>query len=341
MRVYAHIGYPKCASTWLQNQYFPKHPEVRHWGRRNGDEIDGVGLRALLWSRWICEPDFLYDAEEARRTIGALVDEAAGAPAIKACGLSQELLSVLLQGRLDVTTRAKRLADALPDGACVVIVIREQRSWITSLYRSMVHDGGVYDDFERFVEYMVVERDVSPLASLMFDRMQALYADLFGGENVLVLPYELLRQDARRFTETLSTFLGVDPAWRPEFDPVNKTRTDMELSAYRAANRNLRYNYGGSHLERPMAFTVSDVIAAERNTPAPQYYDKQKNTYMFMYTQTANVLQQVRAQVPDLAPLDLHLPERFAAMLDEVIRPSNAALQAKLDIDLAALGYRL
>jgi len=74
---------------------------------------------------------------------------------------------------------------------------------ILSSYSQYVRSGG-----DRDLQEMIASATGSP--AWKYDEIAALYAGAFGEAKVIVMPYELLRDDAERFTRALEERLGLD-----------------------------------------------------------------------------------------------------------------------------------
>ena len=125
------------------------------------------------------------------------------------------------------------LAELFP-GARVLMLTRGYRSMVVSSYSQYVRTGGE-EDFRGFCAQIL--RSDNPWH---YDRVAGLYESAFGAANVIVMPYELLRDDAGAFTRTLAGRLGIDDcAAAPE--RVNAGLSAEELAWYprlsRAAGR--------------------------------------------------------------------------------------------------------
>jgi hypothetical protein len=92
----------------------------------------------------------------------------------------------------------------------VLIVVREQRSVILSVYKQYVLAGGP-SPFERFVEAPADPADRVPTFDFRFYEYHHLirhYRDRFGAESVCVLPYEAFVQDPAEFVRAIGDFAG-------------------------------------------------------------------------------------------------------------------------------------
>ena len=168
---YAHVGLPKCASTWLQCEFFPQHPQLLHLGKNNGDRIDSDAMRLFLHADVIDTPAYLYDAEAARALFDEAHRRATANDRTRAFGISMEGLTGAVLGRLDLDERARRVVAAMGDETRIVMLVRDPAEWIRSLYATFVREGGLTASFEEWTYHFVYERDVSPYANLLYDRI--------------------------------------------------------------------------------------------------------------------------------------------------------------------------
>ena len=142
----------------------------------------------------------------------------------------------------------------------------------------------------------------------------AAYHDLFGGERVLVLPYEMLRSEPRAFADAICDFAGATRPTDLASEPAN-----VGLSVFSAA------------LKRPLnRLFVRDTLNPTALLPFPR----------------ANAL--LRAL---FASLDRHLPEavrrpfderarqRIESVVQDRYRQSNRKTQALTGLDLQRWGY--
>jgi hypothetical protein len=123
----------------------------------------------------------------------------------------------------------------------VLVVIREQRSFIRSMYSQYVTDGGDLP-LRRFLEPPEPHICRVPgwdFAFAMYDRLIAHYMALFGRDHVLVLPFELFARDGRQFIDRIIAFAGRDPQMMPKVatDAVNVRRPLVMQWATRQVNR--------------------------------------------------------------------------------------------------------
>jgi hypothetical protein len=234
LSVLLHIGYHKTATSWLQGHLF-KHPEspLRTVGKKKVDaparqiirarplEFDAAAVRALF------EP-------QLRR-----ISDAGLLPVVS----NERLSGHPSSGGYDSKEIADRLAAVFPEGR-VLIVVREQRSVIHSVYKQYVLAGGPLS-FEQFVEAPVDPGDRVPGFDFRFYEYHHLldhYRDRFGPDSVLVLAYEQFVRDPRGFVRAIGEFAGrqFDDALieaLPYGSMLKRTPSAVVIEATRVGNR--------------------------------------------------------------------------------------------------------
>ena len=113
---------------------------------------------------------------------------------------------------------AERLRATFPE-ARILLVFREQRALIRSMYSQHITDGGV-ESLGRFLDTPEPRLGRKPsfnLAVYEFDRLIALYRQLFGPDQVLALPVELLEDSLKHATGHLGAASDVVSAVHEDF----------------------------------------------------------------------------------------------------------------------------
>lgn len=201
-----HVGYPKTATTWLQTQLF-NDSEIFEPLSNQRTRFNSL---AKLFSRdeegYFLSP-FRTNEENIRQETERLVQEN---PALRT------KIAVLSNERLSGDPHssgfdAARIASTLPlvfPRAKVLIVIREQKSWLLSNYNQYLSVGGTLS-LERYLntKYDGKRPGFSP-AHADFTPLVRRYHREYGPENVLVLPYELFCEEPQAFLAALGDLLG-------------------------------------------------------------------------------------------------------------------------------------
>lgn len=225
MRPLLHIGYHKTGTASLQNFVFPNA---------------GAGFSLVAGGKRI-RPAFVevnpfgFDPDAARAGFEPDIRKAESRNLVPV--LSAERLSGNPHfGGYDGKTIADRLAAAFPD-ARVLVAIREQAGMLVSLYKQYLKRGGAVS----FQQYVGAPPGADRAPRFRFDfleyhRLIGHYRNLFGDENVLVLPYELLRTLPGEFLGQIGGFLGA-PATEADLRWKNASPSALSLSLKRHANR--------------------------------------------------------------------------------------------------------
>lgn len=232
MRVLAHIGYHKTASSWLQHFVFENpasgYASVGHESKRHP-------LRRI-----VAEHPFRYDAERARVDLEALVGEIEARGLVPVVSL-ERLSGHPYSGGHDSRQIADRLQDALPDTG-VLIVIRKQPDIIVAVYKQYVKAGGTasIEQFLRPTRDRATRATLFDLAFYEYEHLIRYYRLLFG--DVLVLPYEQFARDGRAFLEAVGAFTGRPfprdfLASLPYTSRDNRSISALSIGALRQFNR--------------------------------------------------------------------------------------------------------
>lgn len=211
---FIHIGFPKTASTWLQD-LFAAHPEICfvykpkffHWDdcfskgkdfylslfkptdankiSLDSDEQYSVGIRHGAFN-WDCcyKPQHSKKFADHARKFSLPPD--------------QELI-------------AKRIHQTLPD-AKIIMVLRNQPDWLISRYKHFLIKG----ESRAFREFI---KDQSVLKPAFYYSIVDFYFKLFGRGNVLVIFYEELIAEPEKFLNKISDFMGIS---KFDYEKANK-----------------------------------------------------------------------------------------------------------------------
>jgi len=201
---YIHIGYPKTASTTLQESVFK-----------------------------VCENNICYigwpqdrDCAESRNIIHRITDlegyeyglyradlknKLASYSNGRQILLSDESLAVgsSLPGKVCRLSIANRLKNLIPESK-VLIVVRNQVDLLKSLFLQQLRgaSGCYYKNWDDWLKRQFEFSDLSSwLTVLRFDETYKIYADLFGRENITVLLFEDMLADQLSFFKGVSSFL--------------------------------------------------------------------------------------------------------------------------------------
>jgi hypothetical protein len=88
----------------------------------------------------------------------------------------------------------------------ILLVVRNPDMWVRSYYVQQVRSKG---EHRRFPRWYRKEREFLT-KRMNYDHIFETYTEVLGRENVVFLPYEMLRHEPERFTNELSKLLGVE-----------------------------------------------------------------------------------------------------------------------------------
>jgi hypothetical protein len=245
---YIHIGFPKCASTTLQLDFFGKHPQLLHLGV-------GYNKDSVYWEKHIdrdvtnalemelrYKKDLVYDAERVKKVFQKYFDIADKDSNVSAVGISSEHLSYTFTTDIDVTQKAERLLDIFGPDTKIIIFIREQNDFIKSMYAEYIRCGYIHT-FDVYLEYTYALQDLNFLSDLLYYNIYKLYSDLFGAHNIYITPFERLKDDPKNIQKELCNFLGIGFTDLP-FDQENKALPIKALEFTRQINNRRRHFLG-------------------------------------------------------------------------------------------------
>jgi sulfotransferase family protein len=195
--VIIHIGFHKSASTFRQSDVFPQLP-VRYVF------LAGPSRQMLD----MAESEKEFDANALREWIVQETAEEHKKSGDEPTIISHEELSGHPHGYdiVDPITTARNLKEAFPE-AKILIIIRNQFDYLTSIYTFRVAiKGAEYRSFDRF---LTEEGKKGLFAHLEYHQLVKHHIELFGREQVLVLPMEYLRARPEEFFHDLTGFIGV------------------------------------------------------------------------------------------------------------------------------------
>lgn len=225
MRPLIHIGYHKTGTTWLQKGVFSKEEAGFSFV---------AGPRQVLELFFPLNP-FDFDAGAAHKRFEREISEAEARGLVPV--FSHERLSGSpYAGGHDSRTTADRLVAVFPE-ARILVSTREQKSMILSIYKQYVRWGGAAT-LEQFLSPPsgVHRAPVFRYDFYEYHRLIDYYSRLFGEDNVLAIPYELLKDHPDEYLGKVCDFLGLSGI-EPPSRRANVSPSSLSLSIKRQANR--------------------------------------------------------------------------------------------------------
>lgn len=205
-KILIHIGYHKTASSWLQQKIFTSDSKVfeplsrKTYGQSTLAKLffcDGIHMLSPFDDNEIKiknEIDHILNSCKTKEKVFVLSHE--------------RLSGNPNSGGFDAKKIAWMLKAIFPDGK-VLILIREQKSFLLSYYFQYLAVGGTFS----IEKYLTKPYDgripfFSPNHINYYPLINEYY-NLFREDNVLIIPYELFCTDPGLFLDRLERFLGV------------------------------------------------------------------------------------------------------------------------------------
>lgn len=226
-----HIGLHKTGTTWLQETLFSS--DSKNFIPLSPDGDPKYFGKLFIWAqkRNFLSP-FEANEKEIRQELLGILDNLEIGEKIPV--ISHERLSGHPDsGRFDCKTIADRIKTNFPD-AKILCIIREQRDIILSTYFQYLKMGGV-DSLRKYTSRRNdARRPGFELSNYYYLDLVSYYFKLFSPKNVLVLPYEMFKEDLNLFLTHLGNFTKTDlMGWEQMGkEIINKRSNDFVLSRF-------------------------------------------------------------------------------------------------------------
>jgi hypothetical protein len=290
-----HIGYPKTASTWLQNCVF------------NGQDSPFFSLPAEEGiQQFVLANEFCFCAELARESFRLYLEEAANQYRIPV--LSNEILT---GDQIKERYWGKIVADRIFATflkAKILIIIREQKSMILSSYREYVMQGGT-EKLARFIGSGYEKPGFGSICRLDFleyDLLISYYQKLFGSENLLALPFELLKYNRQVFIQKILDFVGIEESGNYSETPQNIGYNALTIAFRRRVNFFVEPAYFGNKYP-PVTWLIAQKLSSvvERVIPSKAHESLEKQWKQFIKDRTGRSFHESNQRTSQLININL------------------------------------
>lgn len=233
--LYIHIGFPKTATTTLQNNIFFGHNDVNYFGKPFGRVVKDsklvdkqVEVVSKVWRQ--------NNNEYEWRRLKCLVKESF-IPffdnKIKNT-ISLEEFSYASNRRLLVAGRLKDLFNKCR----IIITIRSQPDAIISAYFWKHMNLEINESFDNWFHKMISILPDKNLYLLNYTTMRLFnyaevidtYEGVFGKENICVLPMEWLKFNSDKYSYSLSSFMGIKSGETSKLLSMQEQNTRMSYA---------------------------------------------------------------------------------------------------------------
>lgn len=211
-RTFIHVGFPKCASTALQETFFATCRDISYVGRRKYAD-GGSGHEHLL--RLATLDDLAYEQVKGDIQCGLLASFNDDAGKVRV--ISDELLVSTYRPYLsgipvaDRRSIVFRLREVFPE-AHILMIVRNQLGFVASMISQLMRNNRTTFDIEQFVDSHLdyMEHGCGSFFLLAdYYSVFRMYEKAFGEGGVHVMPLELLTENPEDFMRQLVELLGL------------------------------------------------------------------------------------------------------------------------------------
>ncbi len=231
---FIHVGDFKTGTTWFQNYFYPKHPDVKYLG----GPFANYALEKYLHELIDCR-DLDFNQKYLRENIDK---ELRKYPREFQIGICREVFSCtnFITGE-NARRNAERLFSIFGN-VKVIFIIREQLSMLLSIYSQYIKMGGTLS-LSSFIFDPIVSRGL--LERLKWHKQIKMYNEIFGSSNVFVGLYEDFNFNKENFIDSLCVFLEIRKIvlGNEQYIRANKSLTSVGCGFARYSNRLFRSNY--------------------------------------------------------------------------------------------------
>ena len=305
-----HIGFHKTGSTLLQTKLFNR----RDLGfMRLDNDRDRLHREFIQYAPFRAPSDSLISG--LREEVDKATDTG-----VRLVISHERLSGYPATGGFDAEVIAERLKYMFP-GAKILIMVREQSAIIKSFYLQYISDGGS-QSFRRLLRNPQPSLHRSPgfdLSFFEFDHAVRFYYELFGKDNVLVLPYESILAEPTDVASEIIRFAG---------DPKASEKIDASIFGEKV---------------NPAAPLLMQYVRRTCNSALTR---TQLSNYGLINIPHFNQLfRRLRPVFEPFRFLDPYLAGRLTRDVHKAVEgrfeESNDRLAMSTGLDLRALGYRL
>lgn len=204
-KIVLHIGYPKTATTTLQQYVFPRHSEIFYLGKPFVDTVVMDGINSIFFAS---DRVFEANCHGIGEKISAMV------PEDKVGVLSFEGFTAFeryetTDGLRTIIKRVQKLFESF-DEVTILVSIRKQRDIVPSYFNEKQYKNLFFSsNFEKFFAKCIKQPSKNFLASFFYHRVLNEYANIFGRDAIKIIPFEELLRDRKVYSEKLAASLGV------------------------------------------------------------------------------------------------------------------------------------
>jgi hypothetical protein len=317
-KVLIHLGYPKTASTFLQKKFFPN------------DKLGFSLIQDDIFDCLIDCDDFDFSPEKVQEYYYSLFTKTHADNLMPV--ISRETLSMRFYRSTYQRILSDRFYQVFPN-AKIFFFIREQMSAIYSVYNQSVK-GDYHKTIEQFIEdslpsktNKILKANIKKISATQyrFDLLTECYQKNYGPDNVLVLPFEMLKRQPVETLEKIMKFAEV------KIEVEKQKEYLLELLSEKDTNKALKAGI----------LDLKSKINKMIFYPNPETIEPYK--WLFQLSLTYKIARVFELIIPE----KIHQAEekRIKSLIEKnygnLYQESNRRTSELIGIDLSEYGYRM
>jgi len=255
-----HAGYPRCASSFLQDRIFNNFKKIYYVN-------EGIKFRSEM-NNFCYQVEYDIDLQKKYsplffpgNTCRSFVSE-------------EQLVGGLFSGCVNSAMILDKL-ERLECDIKVLVIVRNQIEILDSSYRQYIKMGGTYS-IEKFFDTELSKRNFISLDCFKYYSTIEQFEKRFGKQNILVIGYKEMTNNFPKFIDKVSAFYDVEVGDFAGFNfktKVNKSLNNRSLKMLRFFNKFVRSFF------HPNQFIIpSGIISSKSLYKLFTYFSKKNKT---------------------------------------------------------------
>lgn len=304
-----HIGYQKTGTTWLQHELFTSSNSTFEPFSLKSKDRSSIFLDFIQGKDGYLLSSFVYNEEVIKREILKILKQKHEMSDKKFVLSAERLCGNPFSSGFDAKVIADRLYHFFPN-AKIFIVIREQKSYLVSTYFQYLSGHGVLGITNFFTSRYNGIPYFSPNHANYLPLINY-YHTLYSKDRVLVLPYELFKEDSEEFINRLGDFIGCKIDYIQSQQKIfrNKTKDHFVLYYFRYLNyftsSRSQNNYSGLYYKNTKFIAIWIQKFLFKITPKSLNQYVLISTKKFVHNFVGNRYENANRQLSKLIGFDL------------------------------------
>ena len=314
MESFLHIGFPKCASSFLQKHYFT---EAHGFNNLTSDRD---------WRRFLQRDLFRSNGVFYAEIKTPFLNEKRGLVGVSSEQFLDNQLGVSFEEAL------KRWTDIFPT-PLVLMIIRNQWDLFVSQYVQYVR-AGYRAGLHQFLQEMIWNHRNNWFGLADFYKTYSfLHQNV--SDNVLVLPVEMLRADFEGFISSLDRFFGRQDSGGLENAVVNARYTNFQHSVWMMFNRLVPHGLGRPCLSIQPKYCVGD-IGEETGVDRDSWFRSKTTTTRYRIEKLSRRASALLGSQPISFEREY---QEYAGLFEYYFAESNKRLAQTINLELEKYNY--